>query len=361
MILRKKTFIAGLLSTISILLVAGIGFFAFGDVAHAGIWQTYVNCTGANCQLCNVFELINGVIKFLIISVAAPLAAVSFAIAGIMLFTAGGNEEKIKKAKSIFLYVVIGLLIALSAFLVIDTIMKSLLNTSTFTASGFGPWNSIQCAAPPLAQPPLGVAPANWSYCVIITGTTQSCISNLTQTQCTLQYNTAISQGKTATPCRQVAGAPSCSSGALPQSQWAQWAPGELATRAALNPITVNKNPCPPGCPFSSVPAVGGLPSGCTNVAGLATSAINGVKSFQASCGCAVQITGGTELGHAVNGNHGVGLSGIDISKNSAVDNYITSNGTLTTSAFGGYTTYTLNGATYVDETTLPAHWHVVY
>ncbi len=143
MLLSKKTFAIVLTSTF-MLFIVGTALLGFIDTAHASSdILSKVSCTGADCQLCNLFELINGVIGFLMFSVAAPLAAISFAIAGIKFFTSAGNPAKLQQAKSIFLYVFIGVIIALSAFIIIDTIMKSLLPDGE---TKFGPWNSVKCA-----------------------------------------------------------------------------------------------------------------------------------------------------------------------------------------------------------------------
>lgn len=84
------------------------------------------NSTGPNTDECTFQDLIvlaNKVIDFLILNLAAPLAGVVAAIAGVMMFTAGGNEERLTKAKSLLWSAVLGFIIALSAWLVIKAIV----------------------------------------------------------------------------------------------------------------------------------------------------------------------------------------------------------------------------------------------
>lgn len=81
-----------------------------------------------DCDFAKFIELIKNVINFMIFKLALPLAAISFAIAGIMLMTAGGKEDQIKKAKEIFWYVLVGIFVTLSSWLVVNTIAKVLLN-----------------------------------------------------------------------------------------------------------------------------------------------------------------------------------------------------------------------------------------
>src|SRR3989344_2996175 len=126
----------------------------------------------------------------------------------------------------------------------------------------------------------------------------------------------------------------------------------ELDLKKNIPSVTINNNPC-----------VTGATSGCTNVVGLPQQAIEGVKSFALTCqiamgkNCFVEITGGTEGGHAT---HGPGLAVIDIGKNLNVNNYIKQKGAPTNtqacSQLGPQ--YSLNNTIYVDEWT---HWHVCY
>ena len=96
-----------------------------------------VPCEGtvANpCEFADFIILIQNVINFLMFDVAAPLAAVAFAVAGIIMFTSGGSPEKIKQAKEIFQWVLIGIFVALAGWLIVSTIMGTLLGGSI---SGF--------------------------------------------------------------------------------------------------------------------------------------------------------------------------------------------------------------------------------
>ena len=72
------------------------------------------------------------------IYIAVFLSAVLFAWAGWLYLTSvAGNE--ISRAKEIFMNVAIGLIIILAGWLVVDTLMKTLVGTGCM----FGPWNKI--------------------------------------------------------------------------------------------------------------------------------------------------------------------------------------------------------------------------
>ncbi|MBI2045908.1 MAG: hypothetical protein HYT28_00575 [Parcubacteria group bacterium] len=88
-----------------------------------------VPCGGSGekaCELGDFFVLINNIINFLLFSIATPLAALSFAVAGWMYLTAGGDTGKIKSAHDIFKNVAIGFIIVLSAWLIVKVILLGL-------------------------------------------------------------------------------------------------------------------------------------------------------------------------------------------------------------------------------------------
>lgn len=66
------------------------------------------------------------IIDFLIFTIAMPIAAICFMYAGYMYLTAGANIGSTAKAKKIFWNVLWGLVIALSAWLIVNTIMVGL-------------------------------------------------------------------------------------------------------------------------------------------------------------------------------------------------------------------------------------------
>ncbi len=74
--------------------------------------------------------LISNIIKFLLY-MAIPIASLSFFFAGFLYLTAGGNAGKIEEAHSIFWSALMGIIIMLSAWLIINTILKGLLGPDT--------------------------------------------------------------------------------------------------------------------------------------------------------------------------------------------------------------------------------------
>lgn len=96
-------------------------------------------CTGINCQLCNLFGLFNNVIQYSIF-VASVIAAIMFAWAGALFVFAMGDPGKIASAKHIFATVLTGYIIALVAVIGLDTLINVIAN------NGFK-WRSVQCVS----------------------------------------------------------------------------------------------------------------------------------------------------------------------------------------------------------------------
>ena len=79
------------------------------------------------CTLADLGCLVDKVIKFLLLYLAAPLAVISMLIGGILMITAGGNQNQLERSKSIFYNTVIGIIIAFGAWLIVNLILQNLL------------------------------------------------------------------------------------------------------------------------------------------------------------------------------------------------------------------------------------------
>ena len=97
-----------------------------------------VNCDGINvkCNFCTLGEMTNNLINWLF-GFLIVLAVLVFAFAGFRLVTSGGSTEAVTYAKQRFTYVVIGLLLMLAAWLIVDTVLKGL------TGSGMNFWGKF--------------------------------------------------------------------------------------------------------------------------------------------------------------------------------------------------------------------------
>lgn len=83
-----------------------------------------VPCDGVNCDFKAFMNLINKIIKFILFDMVVPIAAIMFVYAGFLLVTAGGETAGARtKAKTIFTNAIIGLVLAMAAWLIIRTIL----------------------------------------------------------------------------------------------------------------------------------------------------------------------------------------------------------------------------------------------
>ena len=115
------------------------------DTAQAQLGLTEALCDGTECSACHFAELGNRLINWLI-GVVVMLFAVLAVWAGFGLVTSGGNPSALQDAKSRFTNAFIGLLIVLSAWILVDTLMRGIVNGANGEIAGYGPWSEIQCA-----------------------------------------------------------------------------------------------------------------------------------------------------------------------------------------------------------------------
>ncbi len=121
-------------------LIIGVLMLAPALTGAAGIPKQIVPCQGVNCTCADLTTVAQNVIN-LSIFVAVFLSAILFAWAGWKLISGRsvGSHGAIEEGKEVLWNVVIGLVIIIAAWLIVDTIVK------TITASGTvkGIWNTI--------------------------------------------------------------------------------------------------------------------------------------------------------------------------------------------------------------------------
>lgn len=140
---------------LSVLLIAGAYAFTAPQTVFADPPSSYrsglVPCgtsqNGANeggatgCQACDLVSLLQKVINFML-GLSIPIAIALFAYAGILYFTSTTNQGNISKAKGMFSSALTGLIIALGAYLVVETVLHAVLKPEYFTG-----WNTVDCVA----------------------------------------------------------------------------------------------------------------------------------------------------------------------------------------------------------------------
>ena len=121
------------------------------EVTTTGLAQLS-QCTGTDCTACNVVYMANGLIKWLI-GFCFILFAILLTVAGVRMVTSGGNSSAVEESKNSFVNALIGLVIILSAWLIVDTIMRALVGSpghegqliDNGSATGYLFWSQVSC------------------------------------------------------------------------------------------------------------------------------------------------------------------------------------------------------------------------
>lgn len=82
------------------------------------------------CEFGHLLMTIDNIITFVSLYLSIPIATIVFAVAGFTYITAAGNTGKIQAAHKMFSRTFVGLLIALSSFLIIHFIVSNVVTDS---------------------------------------------------------------------------------------------------------------------------------------------------------------------------------------------------------------------------------------
>lgn len=125
----------------ALVLVVVLLMLPFAAMAQSGLPAQIVpgGCDGpGGCQnICDIATLAQNLLNYGIF-LAVVLSAFLFAYAGWNMLVSGGNSEAYAKGKRVFGNVIIGLLIILAGWIVIDTLMRTFMGSSPSL-----PWNDI--------------------------------------------------------------------------------------------------------------------------------------------------------------------------------------------------------------------------
>lgn len=109
----------------------------------------FVPCGGPGepvCQMCYWVEQVNLLTKWLV-GIFSVILAIKLVVSGLKLVTSSGNTAAKEEAKNSITTAIIGFVIVLGGWLLVDFSMKSLLN-STFDSSK---WNVVACVDQPVS------------------------------------------------------------------------------------------------------------------------------------------------------------------------------------------------------------------
>lgn len=256
-------------------------------------------CEGNECRACDLKQVMWVLINFLIM-LGSFVATLMFVWAGFEMVTASGNTAKIVKAKGTFKAVIIGVIIMLSGYLIVNAFMQVFVTGSFFSDR---PWDYIECIPNPLFTQP------------------------------------AVTPGTPGTPGAPGTPGVAVTPGGSPASAQALQAAG-VVVQGGVNVSQVSSDRIQQAL-----------------TAAAQCSVANGGTETSNTCG--VQISSGYRSGTAQS-NHGNGTA-IDISGRSTAFNSWMQSQQQAPSAFGGYPTVRAGGGActyHPNESGGGYHWH---
>jgi hypothetical protein len=154
-----------------------------------------------DCKACDFVQLGQNIIDWFI-KVAASIIALAFAWGGAKMVMSGGDTGAVSSARSMMTNAVVGFMILMAGYLIVDTVLKLFLNDQSY-----GVWNKVQCTvAPPsttgttpnVVGTPSGQGP--------VTSSTTGCTGTCTALGSGINIkSTACSGGSTCTVSSEIA------------------------------------------------------------------------------------------------------------------------------------------------------------
>lgn len=105
--------------------------------------QTKTCNVAGSCNLCHALRVFQNIVQILF-QIAIPLAVILIVYGGIRLMMSGGSEQNVSASKEIIINAIIGLAIALSAWILVNVVI-TLIATTSISDMDFSLWNKINC------------------------------------------------------------------------------------------------------------------------------------------------------------------------------------------------------------------------
>lgn len=164
---KKDIFEISIFSIICLISALSLGNFVFGATCNyccplpcpGGLVPCGRHCDDPDtlvredvpCTLCHLFVLLKRLTDFALKNILFPAAVLMLVIGGAMFLSAGGSPEKIVTAKNLLFTTIMGIIIVLASWLIVNTFLYFLTKETTpggVTAILGNPWNQINCPVP---------------------------------------------------------------------------------------------------------------------------------------------------------------------------------------------------------------------
>jgi len=71
----------------------------------------FIPCSGPDCNFCDIFELFNNIISFILTDIVPPIAILILIVSGLLYYFSAGDPGKVKTATDAIKATIVGLLI----------------------------------------------------------------------------------------------------------------------------------------------------------------------------------------------------------------------------------------------------------
>jgi len=142
--MKKHKSLSKILTFYIVILIFTFLIFNFANAAGLVPCGTERDAQGTITNPCTwpkLMQLFKNIIDFIIYNIMFPLSAVMIVVGGIFIMTAGGSTSRVSTGREIITAAVVGLIIALLSWLIIDTIIKIV--AVGWNAASLGPWNQL--------------------------------------------------------------------------------------------------------------------------------------------------------------------------------------------------------------------------
>ncbi|MCX6720372.1 MAG: hypothetical protein NTW11_01030 [Candidatus Staskawiczbacteria bacterium] len=143
----KKIFLSvTLFCLLSIIFVPFLATAAFVQCGNGTpIYDASGSCTSnCPCGICDFFKMLSTIYSFIVWDIAMPLAIIAIVIGGIMMMISAGNPDLMGKGKTMLKTAIIGLVLVLGSWIIINLVLTAIGYKDISTWSSF----SINCTTP---------------------------------------------------------------------------------------------------------------------------------------------------------------------------------------------------------------------
>lgn len=122
------------------ILFAPVGILVFIPELALALDPLFSCHDGGSCDFCDLAKMIKNVTDWLVI-VATLIAVIGLMYSGFRMVSSRGDVQSFTAAKQMFGNIAVGIVVIMTAFIIVDTIMKAL------AGGELGMWNKVQCGA----------------------------------------------------------------------------------------------------------------------------------------------------------------------------------------------------------------------